>query len=174
MSLNDHRPALAESKPGRLRLVFLLFCFTLLTRSSIAQTTNELTTVAAIRGLTVEQTQQKPPVHLRGVVTFFDESQFSRFIQDDTAGIYLQFPANIGPPNLRPGQVVEVTGAASPGEYAPVVVVQNLSVVGEQPLPAAKPVTYQQLASGVEDSQFVEISGTVRSVRAGQFTVSPD
>jgi signal transduction histidine kinase len=133
---------------------------------SFAQTNNELTTVAAIRGLTVEQTQQKLPVHLRGVVTFFDETLFSRFIQDDTAGIYLQFPANVGPPNLLPGQVVEVTGAASPGEYAPVVVVQNLAVVGEQPLPAAKPVTYQQLASGVEDSQFVEISGTVRSVRA--------
>jgi signal transduction histidine kinase len=121
--------------------------------------------VAAIRGLTAEQTQQKLPVRLRGVVTFFDESLFSRFIQDETAGIYLQFPANVGPPLLVPGQVVEVTGTGSPGEYAPVVVVDTVKVVGEMPLPKAKPVTYQQLASGVEDSQFVEISGIVRSVR---------
>jgi signal transduction histidine kinase len=61
--------------------------------------------------------------------------------------------------------VVEVTGTGSPGEYAPVVVVDKLSVVGEMPLPKAKPVTYEQLASGIEDSQFVEISGIVRSVR---------
>jgi signal transduction histidine kinase len=126
---------------------------------------NELRTVAAIRGLTAEQTQEKLPVRLRGVVTFFDESLFSRFIQDETAGIYLQFPANVGPPQLAPGQVVEVTGTGSPGEYAPVVVVDTVKVVGEMPLPKAKPVTYQQLASGVDDSQFVEISGIVRSVR---------
>jgi len=125
----------------------------------------ELRTVAAIRGLNAEQTQQKLPVHLRGVVTFFDETLFSRFIQDDTAGIYLQFPANVGPPLLVPGQVVEVTGSSSPGEYAPVVMVDKLNVVGEAPLPKAKPVSYEQLASGVEDSQFVEISGIVRSVR---------
>lgn len=125
----------------------------------------ELHTVAAIRQLTVEQTQQKLPVQLHGVVTFYDDRLYSRFIQDDTAGIYLQFPANVGPPALTPGQVVEVTGTCNPGEYAPVVVVDHVQVVGQTPLPAPKPVTYQQLATGVEDSQFIEITGIVRSAR---------
>jgi len=131
-----------------------------------AQTSpTELHTVSAVRDLTVEQTQQKIPVRLHGVVTFFDESLYSRFIQDETAGIYFQFPLNVAPPMLVPGQVVEMTGAASPGEYAPVVVVDKVRVTGEMPLPQAKPVTYEQLASGTEDSQFVEITGLVRSVR---------
>jgi signal transduction histidine kinase len=125
----------------------------------------ELHAISAIRGLTVEQTEQKIPVRLRGVVTFFDESLYSRFIQDETAGIYLQFPPNVAPPMLLPGQLVEVTGVGSPGEYAPVVVVDKVAVLGERPLPPAKPVTYEQLASGTEDSQFVEIAGIVRSVR---------
>ena len=125
----------------------------------------ELRTVAAIRALTVAQTQQKIPVRLHGVVTFFDENLYSRFLQDDTAGIYFQFPANIAPPLLAPGQSVEIAGAASPGEYAPVVMVSKVTVTGEASLPAAKPVTYEQLASGTEDSQFVEICGIVRSVR---------
>lgn len=125
----------------------------------------ELRTVAAIRQLTVEQTRQKMPAHLRGVVTFFDERLYSRFIQDDTAGIYLKFPDNVGPPPLTPGQVVEVTGTCSPGEYAPVVVVDRIQAVGRAPLPAAKVVTYAELASGVEDSQFIEITGVVRSAR---------
>ena len=125
----------------------------------------ELRTVAAVRMLTTVQTQQKIPIRLRGVVTFFDENLYSRFLQDETAGIYFQFPANIAPPWLTPGQQIELTGTASPGEYAPVVLVSNVTVTGAAPLPLAKPVTYEQLASGAEDSQFVEISGIVRSVR---------
>lgn len=125
----------------------------------------ELRTVEAIRELTLAQTEQKIPVHLRGVVTFFDERLYSHFIQDDTAGIYLQFPTTIGPPPLLPGQVVEVTGTCSPGEYAPVVVVDHIQTVGEAPLPEPEVVTYEELASGVEDSQFIEITGIVRSAR---------
>jgi hypothetical protein len=123
----------------------------------------ELRTVVAVRGLTVEQAQQPMRVHLRGVVTFFDENLFSRFIQDDTAGIYLQY--STATPGLVPGQIVEVEGTSSPGEYAPIVVPKSVHVVGHGELPAAKLVTFEQLASGREDSQFVEISGIVRSVQ---------
>ncbi|MSU57360.1 MAG: hypothetical protein EXS35_04120 [Pedosphaera sp.] len=123
----------------------------------------ELRTAAAVRGLTVEQAQQRTPVRLRGIVTFFDESLFSRFVQDETAGIYLRDSTNMPP--LTPGQLVEVEGTASPGEYAPIVVPKRVRVVGEAPLPTPKPVTYEQLASGTEDSQFVEIAGIVRSVQ---------
>lgn len=125
----------------------------------------ELTTASAIRALSVEQSKQNFPVHLRGVVTFFDENLFSHFIQDETAGIYLRFPPNVAPPVLSPGQLAEVTGVASPGEYAPVVIVDQLKIVGAGPLPKPKQVTYEQLASGAEDSQFVEITGIVHSIR---------
>ena len=127
-----------------------------------APTVPELRTAAAVRGLTVEQAQQKRRVQLRGVVTFFDASLYSRFIQDDTAGIYL-FDSGL-PLALTPGQVVEVEGATSPGEYAPIVVPDLVRPVGEAPLPKPKPVTYDQLASGQEDSQFVEIVGIARWV----------
>lgn len=123
----------------------------------------ELRTAAAVRGLTIEQAQQHPPVKLRGVVTFFDANLFSRFMQDETAGIYLRESANA--PALVPGQVVEIEGVASPGEYAPIVEPRRIEVVAEAPLPTPKPVTYEQLASGTEDSQFVEIAGIVRSVQ---------
>ena len=129
-----------------------------------AQPTNEaLRTAVAVRGLTVTQAQQPVRVQLRGVVTFFDENLFSRFIQDDTAGIYLQYSAST--PQLLPGQIVEVEGTSSPGEYAPIVVPEHVQVVGLGELPAPKRVTYEQLASGKEDSQFVEIAGIVRSVQ---------
>jgi len=125
----------------------------------------QLRTAAAVRGLGVEQTQAHLPVQLRGVVTFFDDSLFLHFIQDATAGIYLQFPTNMAPPPVAPGQVVEVTGSCGPGEYAPVVRVESIRVVGQAPLPPAKVLNYEALASGAEDSQFVEVAGIVRSVR---------
>ncbi|HYG24295.1 MAG TPA: ATP-binding protein [Verrucomicrobiae bacterium] len=120
-----------------------------------------LRSAAAIRSLSVEEAQQKRRVHLRAVVTFSDSRLYSRFVQDDTAGIYL-FDAGL-PLEVSPGQLVEVEGVTSPGEYAPIVVPEKITVVGEAPLPKPKPVTYEQLASGQEDSQFVEISGIVRS-----------
>jgi signal transduction histidine kinase len=124
-----------------------------------------LTTAAAVRALSVEEAREQKPVRLRGVVTFFNESLFSRFIQDDTAGIYLQYSTNTPTPQLFPGQLVEVEGTSSPGEYAPVVVPDRIKIVGNSALPTPKPVTYERLAAGREDSQFVEIAGIVRSVQ---------
>ncbi len=100
-------------------------------------------------------------MQLRGVVTFFNEELFSRFIQDETAGIYL-FDAGL-PVHFTPGQIVEVRGRTGPGEYAPIVVPESIELVGQGALPAARPVSFEQLASGQEDSQFVEITGIVRA-----------
>ncbi len=122
----------------------------------------ELRTAAEVRNLSIDQAQQHDAVHLQGVVTFFDETLFSRFIQDNTAGIYLRESTNT--PWLVPGQLVQVDGTASPGEYAPIVVPESVRIVGEAQLPPAMPVSFEQLASGSEDSQFVEITGIVRTV----------
>lgn len=121
-----------------------------------------LTTVAQIRSLSAAEAGKQHPVKLRGVVTFYDDGLFSRFIQDDTAGIYLQVTNAL---TLKPGQIVELEGVTGPGEFAPVVLPSTVKVTGNGKLPAARPVTSAQLLSGVEDSQFVEIQGDVRSVR---------
>lgn len=131
---------------------------------SPAQSTNEeLHTIAAVRDLTVEEASEHRRVRLRGVVTFYEENFFSRFIQDDTAGIYLS-DAGLPVIHLLPGQYVEVRGFTEPGEYAPIIVPQSITVIGAEAMPEPKQVTYDQLASGIDDSQFVEITGTVRSV----------
>ena len=111
----------------------------------------------------MEQALEKHGVRLRGVVTFFDPTISSRFIQDETAGIYLHGTAM--PTNLVPGDLIEVVGVTSPGEYAPIVIPERVTVIGKAPLPTAKIVSYERLASGCEDSQFVEIAGSVRSIQ---------
>ena len=128
-----------------------------------AQPTVPLRTVSAVRSLPPAQAAQNLPVALHGVITYFDAALFSYFIQDETCGIYLYFPNSQTQPNLAPGQVVDLTGHASPGEYAPVVQVDQVTVVGLTNLPVAKPVVYEDLATGLEDSQWVEVTGLVRS-----------
>lgn len=113
--------------------------------------------------MTPEQAEQHLNVRLKGVVTFYDPGLYSRFVQDETAGIYLQDTTN--GLVLRPGQLVEIEGQTGAGEYAPIVIPRSVKVLGEEPMPAAKPVSLEQLVSGREDSQFVEVIGTVRSVR---------
>ena len=126
-----------------------------------AQDVRVLKTAEEVRRLTAEEAGRHLPVHLRGVVTFFDESLFSRFVQDATAGIYLR-QLQDSPP-LLPGQVVEIEGVTSPGEYAPIIIPTRQQVVGDADLPVAKEASFEQLASGQEDSQFVEVRGIVRS-----------
>ncbi len=145
-----------------LLLILGIWAATSTERAVAQEPVAPLETAAAVRELTVAQASERLPVRLRGVVTFFDATLYSRFIQDETAGIYLRESGETL--DLSPGQFVEVLGVTSPGEYAPVVVAEQVRILGEAPLPEPEPVTYEQLASGKEDSQFVEIAGIVRWV----------
>jgi signal transduction histidine kinase len=149
---------------ARLRRVLMLV-LALSAFMGRAQTNLELDSIEAIRTLPPQQAQQRIPVHLNAVVTFFSKDIFSCFIQDATAGIYLTFPEELLPTNLETGLTVEIEGTTSPGEYAPVIIVDSMTVTGHAKLPSSKSVSYDELATGAEDSQFVEIGGVVRSLR---------
>ena len=148
-----------------LNPMVLAVLFALMPLMGRAQTNQILTSAAQIRALTPEQAQQRIPVHLKAVVIFFSQDLYSCFVEDETAGIYLSYPPNnLWPTPLEPGQTVEVTGVVIPGEYAPVVTVDHVTVTGRTELSSPQSVSYDQLASGTEDSQFVEIGGVVRSL----------
>jgi PAS domain S-box-containing protein len=141
----------------------LLFCLPL--AGQPLDTNRVLETAAQVRQLTPEQAALHLPVHLQGVMTFLDFGQYFRFIQDRTAGIYFSLDDTSNFPPLTAGAQVELHGVTSPGEYAPIVVVQQVRILGPGVYSEARPVTFEQVASGEEDSQFVEISGLVRSVQ---------
>lgn len=133
--------------------------------SCVAQPDAEgvLRTAEAVRRLTPEQAAKHLPVKFTAVVTFHDGAVYSRFVQDQTAGIYLQETTNMPP--FGPGNLVEVDGVTGAGEYAPIIILRSIRVIGDAPLPPAKPVSLEQLVSGREDSQYVEVVAMVRAVR---------
>ena len=102
-------------------------------------------------------------VSVRGVVTAADPVLKGRFfLQDSTAGVFVD---NIYGPHVEPGDLIQVTGITYAGAYAPTVTAPKLQVLGKAPLPRAQHVSIDQLMSGSEDSQRIEISGIIRDAR---------
>jgi PAS domain S-box-containing protein len=127
-----------------------------------------LRTAEEVRRLTPAEAERHYPVRLRGAVTFFDQripTAAFRFVQDETAGIYFYPQTSEENTNLATGQLVEIEGLTGQGEFAPVVQAQRIKILGEAKFPAARPVSFEQLISGREDSQFVEVEGVVRSAQ---------
>lgn len=119
-----------------------------------------LTQAEVVRALPVSEAQRGYPVRIQGVVTYADPAWDLVYIQDETSGILVADPAHgfAG----QAGQAVAVEGYSGLGHYAPVVREPRFHLLGQDRLPMAKPVTLEQLMTGQEDSQRVEIQGIVR------------
>ncbi len=127
--------------------------------------TNELFTTDQVRQLTQEQAALHYPVRLFGVVTFCDPANFYLFVQDNTAGIYFRLDPSLGNPPLAVGQLIKIEGETDPGDFAPVVMADKIDILGAGTFPEAGPASFQQIASGQEDSQFIETHGIVRAAQ---------
>ena len=129
-----------------------------------AQTNTDLLTNAAdVISLPAEQASRFLKVRVTGIVTAADPALKGRFfVQDATGGVFVD---NFNGRRPEAGELVEVSGITYAGAYAPTITAPQVRSLGSAPLPPAKPVTVEQLMSGAEDSQRVEISGVVRDVR---------
>jgi len=109
-----------------------------------------LTHIAQIRDLTLKQATQGYPVRLRAMVTYCRVADRDLFIQDSTAGVWVdpeQFNVNV-----RSGQQIEVVGIAGPGDFSPEIDKARVRILGEGPYPVAHRVSGDDLASGRLDS----------------------
>jgi diguanylate cyclase (GGDEF)-like protein len=109
----------------------------------------------------VTEASQAHPVRLRGVVTALSGWQSSFFIQDSAGGISID-PAQPFP-QIHAGQEVEIEGVTGSGRFAPIVVANSVTVLGEGRLPTARHIELADVANGNLDSQWVEATGVVVS-----------
>jgi PAS domain S-box-containing protein len=141
------------------------------------QSATVLTHIEQIRQLTLEQAARGYPVRIRAVVTYYNptgptflgrDAYMSAatpdlFVQDSTAGIWVNVPK--GAPPLEAGQLVDMEGVTEVPDFAPQIGKPRYHVVGRAPLPQAKRVSLERMLSTSEDSQWVETQGVVRQVR---------
>ncbi len=120
-----------------------------------------LTKAAQIRKLTAAESHLGYPVELRGVITFTLSSSWGlTFFNDETGGIYIENNHS----SARPGDLVEIRGVTAPGDFAPIVDNPQIRVVGTAPLPSPHHYLLDELLTGQQDSQWVEVKGIVHSV----------
>jgi PAS domain S-box-containing protein len=123
-----------------------------------------ITTAVQIRKMTVQEAQKSYVVRLRGVVTYYDADEPDLFVQDSTSGIWVNLEKAKPNVPLKAGDVVEVDGITEGPDFAPQIGNPRFKVLGQAPLPPAKRVSFEQMASTMEDSQRVEVEGIVRKV----------
>jgi signal transduction histidine kinase len=132
-------------------------------RAAETETRETLGSAAAVLSLPAQQAGSRYPIAVTGVVTAAEadwRGQF--FVQDETGGVFVE---NLSPNHPHPGDLVTVTGVSHPGAFAPIISDPHWKIIGTAPLPPAKIVSIEDLESGVEDGQRVEIAGIVRAVQ---------
>ncbi len=115
--------------------------------------------IASIRCLSPEEVNLGQPAYFRGVVTLSVEHGLVVYDAADSIWIYWdRFQDFVA------GDEVEVRGTIGPGKFAPVVNATSVRKLGTAALPRPVPVTFEQLSSGNFDTQYVTITGSIRSV----------
>ncbi|MEI9960330.1 MAG: hypothetical protein WDM76_04120 [Limisphaerales bacterium] len=146
--------------------MLFIACFFIIGRPSVqAQEENRLLTNAMdVISLPAEQASRSLKVLVTGVVT----ARRPRCCWEDflsrihRGGVFVD---NVNGRRHEAGDVVEVSGITYAGAYAPTITAPVVRKIGTARLPPAKPVSVEQLMSGAEDSQRIEISGIVRDAR---------
>ena len=142
-------------------LVFVMML--IIFKASAAVASDVLTNAAEIHSLIADEADRAIPVSITGIVTAAESDWSGRFIvQDESGGVYVD---DTDLPHPMPGDLVHVNGVSNRGGFKPVIVSAHWKKLAKVHLPEAKSVSVQQLLSGSEDCERIEISGVVTSAR---------
>lgn len=122
-----------------------------------------LTNVVQVRSLSADEAQRQLPVVIHGAVTYFDSAANFLFVQDHTGGIGVQSD-RLAAPTLRQGKFIQVRGRTGVDRQAPVIRADSAVVLTNAAPLSSKPILFERVATGLEDGQWVSITGIVRSI----------
>lgn len=130
-----------------------------------------LTTILQVHSLSASDAARAVPVKIRGVVTALGLGA-GRWvtIQDDTRGGFVRI-AEI--PNRQPniGEFWEIQGHTQPGDFAPIIIGEEATLLGRGRLPEPAHPTWNELANGSHDVQWCELQGLVTEVQSNSLSL---
>ncbi len=116
-----------------------------------------------LRELAPEEAARSYPVQLSGVITWARPNADFFFIRDSSGGVCVSRPPG-HTDVLLVGTRVDLTGVSAAGTFSPIVLASQVTTTSQMDLPEPRPVTLEQALTGIEDSQWVSMSGYVRAV----------
>jgi signal transduction histidine kinase len=130
-----------------------------------------LGTALQVQSLRLEDAKRGLPVRIRGVVTSISPPlQHWVSIQDDERGIFVDYESvsNVVP---ALGDLWEVAGRTATGEFAPMVLANEMRFLGPGRMPAPIRPKWNELNNGGMDAQWVEFGGLVTGVQTNMMTL---
>jgi len=131
-----------------------------------------ITLVAQVQNLPIALARQALPVRIRGIVTGATKTSQENWMtfQDDTRGIFVTLDAVS---NAAPafGELWEVEGHSGAGDFAPIVVADKVTRLGEGLPPAPVHPTWTELLNGSRDVQWAELKGLVTDVHSNTISL---
>ena len=133
----------------------------------LVQSLPVLTKIEEVHALSRAEAEKNYPVRVRGVI--LNHGDGAGMIQDDTRGIY--FSGLDATQKVAVGDFVEIEGFSGPGDFAPILMVQRLTRLGQGILPEPARPTWDLLLNGTMDAQRVELKGIVTQVQSNQIAL---
>jgi signal transduction histidine kinase len=139
--------------------------------SSALPSAPALVKVNQVQTLPLADAKSGVPVHARGVVTSMGGPyDFWISVQDETRGIFVDFH---NASNSVPvcGDYYEIIGHSGAGDFAPVIIADQLVRLGKGDLPSPAHPTWSALNNGSMDVQWMEFEGLVTAVRSNTLSM---
>jgi signal transduction histidine kinase/CheY-like chemotaxis protein len=123
--------------------------------------------VVDVRSLDPREAAKGLPAVLEATVTYASPTEGLLFVQDDTAGIYIDVSGS-APAGITTGWRLRIEGRTSGGAFAPSIHRARLWHIGEAPLPSPVSVATEGLLSARMDSQWIQVEGVARSLEQSE------
>ena len=120
-----------------------------------------LTTIGQIRSLRSGEAESGYPVRLRGVATYYHEESKFLVLQAGAEGVFVDTGKT--EVDVSPGREIQVEGITGPGDSSPIVIATDVKNLAAETMPAAAPVSIDELSSGSYSYRRVQAEGIVRS-----------
>lgn len=130
-----------------------------------------LLTVGKIQGLSKEEAMRCLPVRIQGIVTSIAPPNFHYIsVQDETRGIFVRLASSVKSSAVV-GQLCEIAGHTDAGDFAPIVVAENVDIIAKGRMPLPTRPTWKDLINGSMDVQWVELQGLVTAIHSNNLAL---
>lgn len=147
--------------PRRLSPLLFLF-FASATFLNAQEESSYLSSVREILTSALDRAPGGKPAKIRAIVTYYKPGMRPDLMVQDNLGDGIYVSVTGAAPQFTRGDIVDITGTASQGPYAPVLHAQFITIAGHAECPQPSRIELASAAT-LRDGELIQVRGVVRS-----------